>query len=239
MIPVFIAPTISRFDLLERMLLSVDEAVGRGLIVDNSLTGSAKRSAARAGCGREWRAFTPPFGSLGYPGSINFGIVQTADAPWWLWCSNDVVFSPGDLAAIAKLMNEAGDSPRVVTYRFAVGALNRACVETVGLFDEWSFWPLYFDDQDFAVRCHRAGIEVIHEQFGITEGADGFASSLTINSDAHLAAANARSYALNEAAFLAKWGGPPGGEQFASPWNSGLPLWATRPSPAGRSARSW
>jgi hypothetical protein len=233
MIPAFIAPHYNRPDLTDRMLASIDVPVARGLVVDNSRSGYAPN------VGPEWATFAPPYTSLGYPGSINFGILQTPDAPWWIWCSNDVVFGPGDLAAIAAEMDQAGPAPYIVTAHFAMGALNRALVELVGLFDEHSFWPLYFDDNDYAYRCHLAGVDVHYNEWNITEGADGHATSMTVHSDPAVASANARSWTINRAAYVEKWGGLPGAERHLSAWNRDLPVWATRPSPAGRAARSW
>ena len=235
MIPVLIAPALNRFDLLERMLRSIDVPVGRGVVIDNGRTGYRRPDWI----GPEWEVFAPPFTSLGYPGSINFGITQTPDAPWWLWVSNDVHFGPGDLSAIAALMDAAGDEPRLVSYHFAAGALNRPLVDMVGLFDEWCFWPIYYDDNDYAWRCHLAGVEIIPYDGGIREGADGHETSLTIYSDPALAAANSVSWDLNKRAYRAKWGGLPGKETRRTPWGRRLPLWATRPDLEGRDARSW
>lgn len=233
MIPVFIAPHYNRSDLTDRMLASIDSSVQRGLVIDNSCSQYAPV------VGPEWRVFTPPFGSLGYPGSINFGIMQTPDAPWWLWCSNDVEFGPGDLDAIAYEMEQAGPAPYIVTAHFAMGALNRALVDLVGLFDEWSFWPLYFDDNDYAYRCSLAGVNVNYNEWSIREGADGFATSMTVNSDKDIAFKNSRTYAINKAAYFDKWGGGPGEETFKTPWNQNVPIWATRPNMDGRLRRSW
>jgi hypothetical protein len=235
MIPLIIAPGLNRFDLLERMLRSIDVPTERGLIIDNDRTGYQKPDWI----GPEWTVFAPPFATLGYPGSINFGITQTPAAPWWLWVSNDVTFGPGDLAAIAELMDSAGDTPRIVHYHFAAGALNRAVVDEIGLFDEWSFWPLYFDDNDYAYRATLAGVEVLAYDGNMAEGADGFATSLTIKSDPELALANADTWNVNKAAYRAKWGGFPGRETYLTPWNEPLPPWATRPDIAGRHRRSW
>lgn len=232
-IPVLIAPVLNRYDLLERMLRSVTVPVERGLIIDNGQSGYAKPDWI----GPEWRFAVPPFGSLGYPGSINFGIMQTPDAPWWLWTSNDVVFGPDDLAAIAAQMEDP--EPRIVTYHFAAGALNRAVVQRIGLFDEWSFWPLYFDDNDYAYRATLAGVEIRWYDGGMSEGADGHKTSLTIFSDPELAKANAVTWDINRAAYVEKWGGPPGQETLKTPWGKRLPLWATKPDMEGRAARDW
>jgi hypothetical protein len=234
-IPAMVCTAYNRHDLLERMLKSIDEPVGRGLIIDNGLT----NLVAPDFLGREWRVFTPPFSSLGYPGSLNFIITQTFDAPWWFWASNDIVFGPGDLAEIVKLMGDAGGSPRLVTNDYSWGAINRAVVDRVGLFDDWSFYPIYFDDMDLAQRCRLGGVEWIRYEGGITQGADGFQNSLTINSDPLIKSKNGHTWPINEAAYVAKWGGLPGHEVFTTPWNSGLPLWATKPDPRGRQIRSW
>src|SRR5678815_6195011 len=100
-IPVIIAPAYNRFDLLERMLRSVNVPTEQGLIIDNARTGSQRPDWV----GPEWQVCSPPFESFGYPGSINFGIMQTPSAPWWLWVSNDVWFGPDDLGNIAGFMD--------------------------------------------------------------------------------------------------------------------------------------
>jgi GT2 family glycosyltransferase len=235
MIPVFIAPVISRFDLLERMLSSVNEPVERGVVIDNA------RSGYRLPGGKPgFSVFSPPFGSLGYTGSINFIIGQTFDAPWWFWASNDEVFGPADIGNVVALMEQAGDQPRIVTENYAWGALNRAVVDRIGLFDEWSFWPIYFDDQDYAYRAKLAGIEWVRYTGTVAHGAEGHSASLTIHSDEQLAKANAVSWDLNRTAYVAKWGAaPPDKPIYTKPWNKDLPLWTTQPDLAGRLQRMW
>lgn len=229
MIPVLTTSTIRRYDLLERMLRSVDEPVGRGLIVNNGPLAFQ--------WSEPWRVMQPPFASLGWPGTLNFGVMQTSDAPWWLFTNDDCEFHPGALATIAAMMET--EQARVVSWHWAVFALNRAVVERVGLFDEWSFWPLYFDDTDYARRCALAGVEVIYADLPITEGADGHETSMTIHSDPDLAASNNRTWIINRQAYVEKWGGPPGKETFDTPWNRGGPLWQTRASVNGRVERAW
>jgi hypothetical protein len=235
MIPALITSALNRYDLLERMLRSIDEPIERGLISINGL-------------GWNWQAFhydlgnlrivETGFSSLGWPGVLNFGLARFFDSPWWLFTNNDLIFRPGQLAELAHQMDTA-TGPLVISQRWAAFALNAAVIEQVGLFDEWSFWPLYFDDTDFAYRCHLAGVPVQAIDWLADEGADGHATSLTIHSDEELARANNRSWIVNQAAYVAKWGGRPGHETFTSPWNSGMPIWVTRPSLAGRQERRW
>lgn len=232
MIPVLICPVVSRFDLLERMLDSIDHPIGRLVIVDNSLSGYQSSHAAE---------YIRPILGLGYPGGINAGIAQTPEAPWWLWASNDIVWGPGDLAHIAELM-DAADGPRLVTgdrgddrlLRFAYGAENAAAVAAVGLHDEWAFYPIYFDDDDYEYRCHRGDVEWIEYNGQIHHD-----RSSTIASDAAMSRANAASFERNRAEYERKWGGGPGRERFAAPYGLSVPLSFVRPDTVARASRIW
>jgi len=234
MIPALICPVVSRFDLLEAMLDSLDHPIDRLVIVDNSLSGYTARKPEVVRRVQYIRPILP----LGYPGGINAGISQTPDASWWMWVSNDLRFGPGDLAAIAEHM-EPARVPRMVTgsdrrLRNAYAAANRDCIEAVGLFDEWTFYPIYFDDDDYEYRCHLGGVEWM-----TFDGAISHAGSMTINSDSVMAAANARTFSENRERYVAKWGGPPGSEQFVTPWNRPWPLSYAPVDIAGRARRIW
>jgi len=243
-IPVLIAPAYNRIDLLWRMLQSVDTVVGRTLIVDN---GRNMTSVNAAAADIEFphlnsTIWAPPFKSIGYGGAINFGITQTAEEPWWLWVSNDVRFEAGFLEReVVPVMEDrkAGDVATVLTGGFTWAAINAAAVQLVGLVDDWSFFPIYFDDNDYHYRAHLAGIEWVEMGPGWSHGDGTHPGSLTINSDPKAQKANHNSFEQNKAAYVAKWGGMPGQEVFTSPWDSGWPVWVTRPDVAGRATRQW
>lgn len=234
MIPVFITVVLNRYDLLERLLASIDVPVGRGLVVDNGRSGWTREFNDG-----DWRVWSPPFNGLGWPGALNFGITQTPDAPWWCFANNDAWFEPGSLERMAQRM-EAADGPLVVTEGFTVGAINREAVDVVGLFDEWSFFPIYFDDNDYTYRCRLAGVSLERDSWCREGDLDGKPShSLTTKSDPELDRANNRTWQLNRQAYVAKWGGPPGRERFTTPWGRDVPIWATKPDVDGRTARTW
>jgi hypothetical protein len=231
-IPVLIAPAYNRHDLLHRMLRSVDVEVGHTLIFDNGRNYEGIPDDLRG------TVVTPPLTSMGYGGSINFGIAQSPHAPWWMWASNDVEFLPGHLATVVERMQVT--SPRIVTGGFTWGAVNRALIDEVGLVDDWSFFPIYFDDNDFEYRCKLAGVEWIEDwATGSRHGDERHGASLTIQSDPKAMSDNGISFTENRLAYIAKWGGLPREERFTTPWDSGLPLWATRPNMAGRKSRTW
>ncbi len=236
-IPSFTTSAVNRYDLLERMLASIDIPVDRGLVCINGRMEWHGADALDRLAG-DWRVVNLGFSSLGWPGTQNFGITRTPDARWWMLANNDLQFEPGALADWATRMDAAGNDPLVLTHRWAAWTLNAAVVERVGLLDEWSFWPLYFDDTDYAYRCHLAGIPIV-QMGGVAEGDEDHPNGLTTASDDRLRDASRKTWIINQAAYVAKWGGRPGRETFKTPWNLDLPLWATRPSMAGRVEREW
>lgn len=237
MIPLLIAPVLNRWDVLQRMLDSLDHPVKHLLIVNNGMTGTPPLVYPETVS--KVTAFTPPLSPLGYGGAINFGITQTPQHPWWMWTSNDVVFEPGHLATVVERM-EAADGPRIVTGGFTWAAVNRELIDLVGLIDEWSFFPIYYDDNDFHRRCQVAEVDWVEDWNRGSRHGDGIHSaSVAIMSDPQARVSNDRSFAVNGSAYLEKWGGPPGHEKYETPWNSGMPVWVTRPSIAGRLRRRW
>jgi GT2 family glycosyltransferase len=182
-----------------------------------------------------------PIINLGFGGAINAAIAQTPEADWWMWAGIDLTFGPGDLTNISSLITDAR-GPRVVTgdrsdermLRFAYAALNRECIEAVGLLDEWTFYPAYFDDDDYEYRCRQGGVEWVTYNGQIEHD-----RSATIRSDAALANANATTFPMNHQRYIAKWGGPPGSEVYARPWNMPVPLSYAPVDIAGRARRLW
>ena len=235
MIPALVTSAVNRYDLLQSMLDSLDVEVERGLVCINGRESFSGRLPASG----DWRVVELGWSSLGWPGTLNFGITRTPDADWWLLTNNDLYYESGALERLASRMAEHGREPVVITHRWAAVALNAAVVERVGLFDEWAFWPLYFDDTDYAYRCHLAGIPVLADLAGVIEGDGDVPNGLTTATDETLAHANNRTWIVNQAAYVAKWGGRPGREKFTTPYDSGLPLWSVRPSLAGRVERLW
>ena len=231
MIPVLVCPVISRPDQFRRMLASVDEPVGRLVVVDMTPDGIEVEGAHRL----------RPILSPGLAGAINLGISQTPDAPWWMFTSGDLVYAPGDLAEIVGLMEEdpgpcfiTGDRADERLLRNAYGAVNLAAIDAVGLLDEWTFYPLYFDDDDWERRCRLGGVEWVEYN-----GAIAHERSSTIRSDTSAQTANDRTFPLNRDRYIAKWGGLPGSEVYRTPWNLDVPLSFTRPDLRGRAERLW
>jgi GT2 family glycosyltransferase len=230
MIPVLIVPILNRWDLAERLLASLDVPVERVVVVDNGCSGRTLAGATH---------YIRPMLNLGFAGGINAAISQTPEAAWWMWAGIDVTFGAGDLTNIEHLLRPGpclvtGDRNDERLLRFAYAALNRECIEAVGLLDEWTFYPAYYDDDDYEYRCRQGGVEWIEFNGGISHE-----RSATIRSNPLLDRENSRTFPLNRDRYVAKWGGPPGAESFSRPWNKPVPLSYTPADIAGRARRIW
>lgn len=239
-IPVLICPCISRFDLLERMLRSIDYPIDKIVIIDNSCNDyRVPEDLTRLPV-----HYIRPIINIGYGGGINAAMSQTPDAPWWLFLNADVFFGRGALAKFDAAMRDATGPTFVhslTVNAFACGALNRPLVERVGLFDEWTFFPAYYEDNDYAYRMRMHGInrtvlslDVFH---GHEQGPES--GSLTIRSSPEYRQANDRTFVENQRRYIEKWGGLPGGEEYETPWMRDVPLGHVEIDLAGRARRSW
>lgn len=157
MIPVMIVPILTRPELLDRMLDSVDVEVDTLVVVDNGhcLPGDfPRRSWAR----NAYVVRMPA--NLGVSGSWNLGIKGTPFAPWWLVVNFDIVWPAGSLAQFdrpdaADALVLSGGSPEWCAF-----SIGENVVRKVGLFDE-ALHPAYFEDNDMARRCEAAGVPII------------------------------------------------------------------------------
>jgi hypothetical protein len=189
-------------------------------------------------------SYIRPIINIGYGGGLNAGISQTPDAPWWMFVNADVFFSPETLAQVEVAMTGVSDPRFIATGTvnpFACGALNRALVEKVGLFDEWTFFPAYFEDNDYAYRMGLQGIEQVVLPIEVYHGDDigPEHASATIRSSQHYADANNRTFVENRRRYVQKWGGEPRQETFTQPWHREVPLSHVEIDLAGRARRSW
>lgn len=149
-----IVPVLNRYDLLQRMLNSVDVPVDHLLIIDNGLG--------------EPLTFNDNFAkvtvldmpaNLGISGSWNLGIKSFPYAERWFFTSADVVFGAGALEGLSSARrNEitlTGDAPHWQAF-----ALGDEAVGKIGLFDECGFYPAYFEDNDYMRRAAFMGVNL-------------------------------------------------------------------------------
>ena len=147
MIPVLGVPTMTRHDLCDRMLASVDYPVADLIVIDNKPDG--------------WEPVKPPLvlrlhhlrmpSNMGVATSWNLIIKSLPFAEHWVIVNDDVVFEAGALAE----MDYARERDQVlffdVTPNWAAFCIGDKVIESVGLFSEL-FYPAYFEDTDYERR---------------------------------------------------------------------------------------
>jgi GT2 family glycosyltransferase len=150
-----IVPVLNRYDLLQRMLDSVDVPVDHLLIIDNGLGTDTLELSERFAKVTHLRMPA----NLGVAGSWNLGIKSFPYAHRWFIVSNDVVFQPGALEKLSQARRDeitlTADAPNWQAF-----ALGDEAVTDLGLFDECGFYPAYFEDNDYIRRAQFAGVNI-------------------------------------------------------------------------------
>lgn len=154
MIEVLGFPTLSRFDLAEQLLNSIDHPIGHLVIVNNS--GNKSWQPEKPDLVRNLWHIEVPFG-LGLQAAWNLIIKSTPYSPRWLLVNDDCRFEPGTLADIDRLA-----TPDALTFTncspvWSAFILGQDIIREVGLFDE-AFYPLYFCDNDYERRVDNLGL---------------------------------------------------------------------------------
>lgn len=213
MIPVIIVPILTEPERLVRLLASIDHPVGQVVVIDNGQVVDPF-IGGRNLLPYKVHVIEVPH-NLGVSASWNLGIKVTPHAPWWCIVNHDIVFGPGDLAALDASVNPGASAVYRMEGMAAFGVTYHA-VRAAGFWDE-NFVPAYNEDLDWQRRAALAGVIDVKVPFTGTH-----AGSSTIYSDPVLRASNGRTHGMNDAYYAAKWGGPKqGGESFPTPFNRG------------------
>jgi GT2 family glycosyltransferase len=188
-----IVPVLNRYDLLQRMVDSIDYPIEHLLIIDN---GNELERLQTNEFVEELTVLTMP-NNQGVAGSWNLGIKCFPFESVWFFSSADTVYLPGALEQLSK----ASPDKITLTARFPhwqTFAIGEGAVKAIGLFDE-SIFPIYFEDNDFMRRADLAGIEI--ERIDIPVEHD---NSSTINSDANYMSRNGTTFVSNMEYYNAK-----------------------------------
>jgi GT2 family glycosyltransferase len=190
MIPMMVVPTLTRHDLLGRMLDSVDVAVRHLVVIDNSGDGFK----VGEGPWEDATVLRMP-ANLGVAGSWNLGVRLAHRQPWVLIASDDVLWPAG---ALERFVDVSGEERLVLSEtwpHWCAFTLGMSVVKDVGLFDE-GYYPAYFEDTDYERRCARAGVEVGRGPAVL------HSNSSTLNTpDRNFAVSNERSFVSNRRLF--------------------------------------
>jgi GT2 family glycosyltransferase len=158
-LPNLIVPVLNRYDLLQRMLNSVDMPVEHLLVIDNGASVMAQPLELKLGDNFAKVTHLQMPANLGVAGSWNLGIKSFPYAQRWFIVSNDVVFRAGALEKLAQARRDeitlSGQAPHWQAF-----ALGDEAVSDLGLFDECGFFPAYFEDNDYERRAKFAGVNI-------------------------------------------------------------------------------
>lgn len=179
-------PVLNRYDLLQRMVSSINYPVKHLVIIDNGAGLESLHIPDKI----KTVSILPMPSNLGVASSWNLGIKMFNRCPVFFFASADMWFAPGDLEKLAH------SSPDEITLHqtaphWQTFAIGQAAVEKIGLFDE-ALHPIYFEDNDYMRRAEaeRVKIRLLH----LTGGHD---NSSTIASDDYYKQRNSRSYLSN------------------------------------------
>jgi GT2 family glycosyltransferase len=167
-----IVPVLNRFDLLKRMIESID-VNATVFVINNSGAIQDDFYHENDSVNVHWLELPS---NLGVASSWNLGIKMLPFESRWFFTSADCVFAPGDLELLKTAKTDALTLCDKFPYyqTFVVG---EEVVKSIGLFDE-GLHPIYFEDNDFERRMNKAGLRV--DCLPLQLGHD---NSSTINSD--------------------------------------------------------
>jgi len=188
-----IVPVLNRFDLLKRMLESIDVEATVYVINNANFEERFHYSNERL-VNLHWIDLPS---NLGVASSWNLGIKVLPFESRWFITSADCVFAPGDLTLLQTAKSDALTLCDKFPYyqTFVVG---EEIVKTVGLFDE-GLHPIYFEDNDYERRIAKAGLRVDRLPLQLEHD-----NSSTIRSDVKLSERNQVTFANNEKYFRDK-----------------------------------
>ena len=188
-----IVPVLNRFDLLKRMLESID-VNATVYIINNSGAIQDDFEYDNPSIYVHWIELPS---NLGVASSWNLGIKMLPFESRWFISSADCVFAPGDLDLLKTAKRDAltlcDKFPHYQTF-----AIGDEVVNKVGLFDE-ALHPIYFEDNDYERRITYAYLRV--DRLPLQLGHD---NSSTINSDARLSLRNEVTFRNNQKYFQDK-----------------------------------
>ena len=155
MIPVLGFATLSKFDLAQRLIDSIDYPVDTLVVVDNS---GIKAWIPRPNdyVGELWTIRLPH--GLGANGAWNLIIKSTPFAPYWVLPNDDAWFEPGALQTIAEQVQTDKFNFVDVNPKWSCVVPTEGSVGKAGLWDE-AFHPIYYDDDDYEWRMDLLGVE--------------------------------------------------------------------------------
>ena len=156
MIPVLGFATLTKFDLAQRLLDSIDYPVEHLVIVDNSGKKEFEPVIETDLIKNLWLIQVPH--GLGANGAWNLIIKSTPHAPYWVIPNDDAYFEPGALQKIAEQVDTEAFNFLNINPKWSCVVPGEGAVLKGGLWDE-VFHPIYFDDDEYEWRMRELGVK--------------------------------------------------------------------------------
>lgn len=159
MIPVMIVPVLTRHDLLDRMIMSINFPIRDLIIVDNGARSYDYLPVWNQWINKIWHLKMPS--NMGVASSWNLGIKSTPMSEYWLVSNFDVEWGGDSL----KMFSEIAKNDNLVlsngSPEWCAFTIGWKVIDKVGLFDE-ALHPAYFEDNDMERRVDRAGFKIVN-----------------------------------------------------------------------------
>jgi GT2 family glycosyltransferase len=155
-IPVIGFATLSKFDMAQRLIDSIDHPVEHLVIVNNSGTKVYEPTLSKEYVRNLWHIQLPH--GLGANGAWNLIIKSTPHAPYWVIPNDDSWFEPGALATIEREVDPQAFNFVNVNPKWSCVVPGEGAIMKAGLWDE-AFHPIYFDDDDYEWRMEKLGVK--------------------------------------------------------------------------------
>lgn len=153
-----IVPVLTRYDLLDRMIASINYPIRELVIIDNGAKSQTWEPTWNQWIKKIWHLKMP--NNLGVAGSWNLGIKSTPMADYWLISNFDVEWGGDSLKMFTELSHPeklilSNGSPEWCAF-----SIGWKIIDQVGLFDE-ALHPAYFEDNDMQRRIENKSMEVV------------------------------------------------------------------------------
>lgn len=156
MIPVLGFATLTKFDLAQRLIDSIDYPVENLVIVDNSGKKEFEPVIETDLIKNLWLIQVPH--GLGANGAWNLIIKSTPHAPYWVIPNDDAYFEPGALQKIAEQVDTEAFNFLNINPKWSCVIPGEGAVLKAGLWDE-VFHPIYYDDDEYEWRMRELGVK--------------------------------------------------------------------------------
>lgn len=207
-------PTLRKFDLCVECVRSAQQGTRRYdrlIVLDDSGGELLRRYPGFIAD----EIIVPPV-RLGVAGAWNTLMEHIGEDEMPLIVNDDITFAPDSIEKFAAVYNPTRffHADQQGTAMFSCFVLSKYLWRTVGPFDQ-TFFPAYFEDNDYGWRMHLLGIESVYVPTTI-----GHVGSATLKTyTAAEKVAHHDQYRANERYYEDKWGGKPHYERYTTPFN--------------------